>query len=302
MQTSQTPPARPFRGSTALASGRLTRGALYGPGYRRLYPDIHIDAAAELDLETWSRAAHELVAPCGVLAGHSAALLHGASCEPENAPAEVILLGGYRRRAVPMLAVHLDAISSGESTVEDGLRLTTPERTAADLARWAPSLTEAVVAVDALSWKRGIDPAAILDHVPPGARGAARLPRVVALAIRQSQSPMETRIRLAIVLAGLPPPVAQHPVVLAGREYLLDLAYPDLQLAIEYNGADHLRPDRALRDLEREQLLVAAGWRIIRFGAVTALHHPRTIAARVRHELRARVVGYDQRALVHPRS
>jgi hypothetical protein len=143
---------------------------------RRLHPDIHIDAAAELDLQTWSRAAHELVAPCGVLAGHSAALLHGASCEPENAPAEVILLGGYRRRAAPMLAVHLDAISSDEIVVEDGLRLTTPDRAAADVARWAPSLTEAVVAVDALSGKRGIDPAAILDHVPPGARGAARTP------------------------------------------------------------------------------------------------------------------------------
>jgi very-short-patch-repair endonuclease len=102
---------------------------------------------------------------------------------------------------------------------------------------------------------------------------------------------METRIRLAIVCAGLPPPVSQHPVVLSGRKFALDLAYPSIRLAIEYNGADHLRADRALRDLEREQLLVAAGWRIIRFGAVTTLHHPRTVAARVRHELRARGIS-----------
>jgi hypothetical protein len=38
--------ARPFRGSTAVAAGAVTRGALYGPGYRRLYPDIHIDGYA----------------------------------------------------------------------------------------------------------------------------------------------------------------------------------------------------------------------------------------------------------------
>jgi hypothetical protein len=114
------------------------------------------------------------------------------------------------------------------------------------------------------------------------------VPRVVALADRLSQSPMETRIRLAIVLAGLPPPVSQHAAVLAGREFALDLAYPEVKLGIEYNGADHLRPGRALRDLEREQLLGAAGWTIIRFGAVTTLHYPRTIAARVRQELRAR--------------
>jgi hypothetical protein len=281
---------RPFRGSTALASGSLTRGVLYGPGYRRLYPDIHITASSQLDLETWSRAAHELVAPCGVLAGYSAAELHGASCASEGAPAEVILLDGYRRRAGPMLVVHLDAVAPTDITVIDGMRATSPERTAADLARWAPSLTEAVVALDALSFTYRFDPLVIMELVMAGARGAARVPRVVTLADRLSQSPMETRIRLAIVLAGLPPPVSQHPVVLAGREFALDLAYPEVKLAIEYNGADHLRPDRALRDLEREQLLVAAGWRIIRFGAVTALYHPRTIAARVRQELRARGV------------
>ncbi|MHA6617501.1 hypothetical protein [Pseudonocardia sp. DLS-67] len=284
----RSPTARPFRGSSALAAGTLTRGVLYGPDYLRLYPDIHIAAGAQLSLETWSRAAHELVAPSGVVAGYSAAELHGASCAPEGAPAEVLLLDGYRRRAVRMLVVHLDNVENHEITEWDGVRLTTPERTATDLARWAPTLTEAVVAVDALSSTCGFDPAKIMELVVSGRRGAARVPRVVELADRRSQSPMESRIRLAIVLARLPPPVPQHPVVLAGREFALDLAYPEVGLAIEYNGADHLRPDRALRDLEREQLLVAAGWRIIRFDAVTAMYYPRTIAARVRQELRAR--------------
>jgi very-short-patch-repair endonuclease len=113
---------------------------------------------------------------------------------------------------------------------------------------------------------------------------------------------MESRIRMAIVLAGLPLPVSQHPVAVAGRTFLLDLAYPEALLGIEYNGAEHLRPDRALRDLEREQLLVAAGWRILRFRAASALHHPRTIAARVRHELSARGHTHDQRAQVHARA
>jgi hypothetical protein len=134
----------------------------------------------------------------------------------------------------------------------------------------------------------------IIRSVPPGARGAARLPRVAALADPLAESPMESRIRLAIVLAGLPAPVSQYPVLIGGRRFLLDLAYPEMQLGIEYNGAEHLRPDRALRDLEREQLLVRAGWRILRFRAATALHHPRTIAARVRSAL-----SHDQRALGH---
>jgi hypothetical protein len=281
---------RPFRGSSALISGALTRGVLYGPGYRRLYPDIHIDANAQLDLAAWSRAAHELVAPCGVLAGYSAAELLGASCAPPGSPAEVLLLDGYRRRAGPMLVVRLDAVTRSELTVVDGMQLTIPERTAADLARWAPTVTEAVVAVDALSGTCRFDPTVITDHVAPGSRGSARVPRVAALADPGSQSPMETRIRLAIVLSGLPPPVSQHPVSLDGREFALDLSYPEVRLAIEYNGSDHLQPDRALRDLDRERLLGAAGWRVIRFGAITVLHHPRSIAARVRRELRARGV------------
>jgi hypothetical protein len=284
--------ASPFRGSSAVAAGVLTRGALYGPGYRRLYPGIHLAAGGALDLLTWSRAAHELVAPCGVLAGYSAAELHGASCAPEGAPAEVLLLGGYRRRACPMLLVHRDVVGANEITRVDGLRLTTAERTATDLARWAPTLTEAVVAVDTLCHTCGLDPATILEGVPPGARGAARLPRVADLADPLAESPMESRIRLAIVLAGLPAPVSQHPVLVGGRRFLLDLAYPEMQVAIEFNGAEHLRPDRALRDLEREQLLVRAGWHILRFRAVTALYHPRTIAARVRAAL-----SLDQRAL-----
>jgi hypothetical protein len=72
-----------------------------------------------------------------------------------------------------MLVVHRDTVGPHEISRIDGLQLTSPERTAPDLARWAPTLTE------------------------------------------------------------------------------------------------HLRPDRALRDLEREQLLVRAGWRILRCDRTT---------------------------------
>lgn len=140
-----------------------------------------------------------------------------------------------------MLVVHLDALTADQVTVVDGVRLTSIERTAADLSRWTRSLTEAVVAVDALSAAGGFDPVVIMDLVSPGSRGAARVPRVISLADRRSQSPMETRVRLTLVLAGLPPPIPQHPVVLSGREFALDLAYPEVKLAIEYNGADHRR-------------------------------------------------------------
>ncbi|MEJ3653984.1 DUF559 domain-containing protein [Actinomycetes bacterium KLBMP 9759] len=279
---------RPFRGSAALAAGTTTRGKLYGPYFTRLYPDVHVAATTPLDPATWSLAAHELVAPHGVLAGYSAAEVLDASCARPGAPAEVLLLGGYRRRPGPMLTVHLDAVEPHELTRVDGLRLTNAVRTAADLARWAPSLTEAVVAVDALARAYRFDPAEILRPGERARRGSARLGEVVRHSDPRSESPMETRIRMAIVLGGLPRPVVQYPVDVGGQGFALDLAYARLRLGIEYNGSHHLTPHRALRDLEREQLLTAAGWRIIRFSAAAALGQPSFIASRVRQELMSR--------------
>ncbi|MFC4942790.1 endonuclease domain-containing protein [Pseudonocardia sp. GCM10023141] len=272
------PTDRPFRGSAALAAGALSSAVLYGPRYRRLFPDVHIAAGVQPDLMTWSLAAHELVAPCGALAGYSAAEVHGASCAPQGAPAEIVLRFGYRRKSEPMLVVHRDTVDAAEITTVDGLLVTTPQRTATDLARWAPSLTEAVVAVDALCHACELAPAEAV-RARPGARGAARLPEVIALADPLAESPMETRIRLAIVLAGLPRPVLQHPV----GPYRLDMSYPELRLGIEYDGREHLTPERALHDLTRQAYLTRDGWHLLRFPAAEVFR-PAQLAARVRAE------------------
>lgn len=285
-------PGVPFRGSAALACGALTRAVLFGPGFRRLLPDVHVTADTEVDLTLLSLAATVLVGPRGVLSGYSAAEVLGASCARPGIPAEVTVLGGYRRRPLPGLVVHRDRLRADEVTCVRGLPVTTPARTARDLARRAPGLTEAVVAVDAVCHRWELDPGAVLVPVP-GARGVARFPEVLHLADARSGSPMESRIRLAIVRAGLPAPVLQHPVPLDGHPYLLDLAYPRARLAIEHNGAEHLTPDRHRRDLLREQLLAAAGWRIVRFDASTVLFRPDLVAARVAAELRARLPRTD---------
>lgn len=93
---------------------------------------------------------------------------------------------------------------------------------------------------------------------------------------------MESRIRMAIVLGGLPAPVVQHPVSLDGRRYRLDLAYPELRLAIEYDGELHRTQLRAHADLLREADLTRLGWTILRFDAHTTLHRPDHIADTVR--------------------
>lgn len=285
---------QPFRGSAAIAAGLITPGGLRGPRYRRLFPDIYVPAGAAVDLGLLSRAAYLLVAGRGALGGYSAAELLGADCAPLGAPAEVVL--PHRLRARENLLVRQDEVPADELQVVDGIVVTAPVRTAYDLGRRDP-LVEAVVAVDALSHAHLFPPAGVLAlarrHL--GARGTLRLPRVVELADRRAASPMETRIRLALRFGGLPLPELQHPV----GPYELDLAYPAVHIAVEYNGRDHLTPDRALRDLEREAFLTAAGWVVLRFGAYLVLRRPDVVAARVRVRLEsaARAAGLPLEAL-----
>lgn len=273
----------PFRGTVAVTRGLVTPMQLRGPRFRRLLPDIHVCSSVEVTLALRSRAAHLLVAPRGVLGGHSAAELLGASCGPADAPAEVVMLAPHRQRRLPGLDVRRDRLCADEITEADGVRVTTPVRTAYDLARRVP-LTEAVVAVDALAFTHEFAPTDLLriDARHPGARGRRRLAEALRLANPLAESPMETRIRLAILDDGLPVPVLQHAV----GPYRLDMAYPPLHIGIEYDGREHRTQERAIRDLDRQAYLTAHGWRtILRFPAAEVLRRPWQVAGRVRGEL-----------------
>ncbi|NMH99003.1 hypothetical protein [Pseudonocardia acidicola] len=276
----------PFRGSDVLACGVLTPGVLRGPRFRRLFPDVYLRAGATVDLRTLSRAAFLFVERRGgVLNGYSAAELLGCSCGPVRTPAEVLVA----RHVKPQrgLRVTRGAAAPSELVDADGCRLTSPLRTAWDLARREP-LVEAVVAVDALARRGAFAPKTLLQlrALQPGARGCRQLDRVVALADPGAESPMETRLRLLLVLAGLPAPVVQyrlfdeHGFVLAR----FDLAYPDALLAIEYDG------DRHVDELDRRRDVRTGrhGWHTIRFGKGDLTRTPQTTLTAVRDIYRRR--------------
>jgi very-short-patch-repair endonuclease len=274
-------PALPFRGSAAVAVALITAGVLRGPRFRRLFPDVYVDARVEVDLALRARAAHLLVEGRGVVGGYAAAELLGASCGPDDAPVDLVVPGGaYRER--PGLVVHRGLLAPDEITTVEGIAVTDAIRTGYDLARAGP-LGEAVVALDTLSHVHRFPPRSVLDlrlrHL--GARGSAQLAAAVQLADARSQSPMESRIRVAIVFDGLPVPVLQHPV----GPFFLDLAYPSIRLAIEYDGEAHRLQERALRDLDRQAYLTDAGWTVLRFTAAQVIRRPAWVAARVREEV-----------------
>jgi very-short-patch-repair endonuclease len=280
----------PFRGSAAVAAGLLTPGVLRGPRYRRLFPDVHASAALTPDLALRARAAGVLVAGRGVVAGYAAAELLGASCGPPEAPVDVLMAHDYR---CPGLRVHRDKFCPDETGWLGATQVTTDVRAAFDLARWAPSLTERVTAVDTLAYCCDVrsDAVLVLRNQHLGTRGGGEVCEVLALVDRRAESPMESRMRMALYLGGLPAPAVQHPVIARGVRYYLDLAYPEAKLAIEYDGADHRTQRRARRDLLREAALTALGWKIHRFDADVVLYRPDLIVAAVRAELAARTTG-----------
>ena len=283
-----------FRGTTAIAAGLVTPAVLRGPRYLRLFPDTYVRRGDEPpNLSVRSRAAGVYVAGRGVVSGYSAAELLDASCAPADAPAEVTVPDGGQR-AHPGLLVHRDALAPDEVDRRCGVDVTTGPRTAYDLVRrLAPDdPVEAVVALDALARVGRFPPDRVLSLAEryPGARGRRALAGSVDLADARSGSPMETRLRLILVQRGLPRPQAQYPVLddRRRRAVWLDLAYPEHRIGIEYEGGDHIRPERVLRDAGRYTWLVDDGWRMYRFTKYEVYREPDEIAATVDRALGVR--------------
>jgi len=100
----------------------------------------------------------------------------------------------------------------------------------------------------------------------PGRRGVKRARQALAMAREGVDSPMETRLRLALIAAGLPCPEVNLPLRPRpdGPLFYLDMAYPHAKLAVEYDGVDHVNNRAQMqRDRTRRREIEDAGWRII---------------------------------------
>lgn len=96
-----------------------------------------------------------------------------------------------------------------------------------------------------------------------------------------AESPMETRLRLLLVQAGLPKPEVQANLHDAAGRFVgrADLYYPAARLVIEYDGANHR--DRLADDDRRQNLIQAAGYRLLRFTRADLSERPAAVVAMV---------------------
>ncbi|AGZ46475.1 DUF559 domain-containing protein [Actinoplanes friuliensis] len=259
-----------FRGSDALRRGVLTSDQLRSTAWQRIRHDVYADARLDRDHELACRAAQIRLPASTLFAGTSAAHLHGIRHaatfldEVHVSSPPSVRLGAQRR-----LRVHHIDLSPGEVTVARDLPCTTPLRTAWDVAAWHEPL-RSVPVIDSLLARGLTTSAALTDLLSHriGRRGWRRAREAFALVDAGAQSPPESRLRVRLVLAGLPRPVAQCPVRVSPRLVLHpDLGWEQWRVAVEYDGRWHA--GSLDHDRRRLNQLTAAGW--------TVLHvtHPR---------------------------
>ena len=81
-----------------------------------------------------------------------------------------------------------------------------------------------------------------------------------------AESDLETLLSKILRDGGLPAPVRQFEVVVAGQRFRLDAAYPELMIFMEGDGFGVHSPRGPFeRDRSRQNLLVVAGWLPLRF-------------------------------------
>lgn len=165
--------------------------------------------------------------------------------------------------------VHQLTVDAADVTEVAGIPVTTPLRTVADVILRNDRYTAVSVLDSALN--RGLvgkSDIAFVNRLLCGRRGAVAARGYLAQADGRAQSPLESRVRLRCVDGKARPDVLQHEV----RDddgYLLgvgDLAWLKARVIAEADGrAPHGTPDAVYADRRRQNLLVNAGWTVLRF-------------------------------------
>jgi len=117
-----------------------------------------------------------------------------------------------------------------------------------------------------------------------GDRGVVRARSAVERVRTGAESPTETSLRLMVVDAGFPEPELNVDVHAADGRFIgrADMAWPELRIALEYDG-DHHRTDRDAfrRDRSRGNDFTSEGWIVIRATSVD-LARPATVFEHLR--------------------
>jgi hypothetical protein len=278
----------PFTVKDARRAG-LKRWHLESSAWQRVGYGSYAWAGLDLSPLHHIQAAKPRLPDGAVFGGLTAAWLHGLDVSPCD-PIEVIIPPEARVSSRAGMAVRRSTLPREDVATIRGFPVTSVPRTLADSCSRV-GLIEGVVMLDAALHVRKVK-VRELDRWAENnghRHGIRLLRRALDLAEPLAESPMETRLRLILVLAGLPRPKAQVSIYdrwgrCIGRP---DLYYESHRLGIEYDGGVHR--DRLTADNRRQNALLKAGVRLLRFSGADVLGDPALIVGHVRAMLAERV-------------
>lgn len=253
---------RPFTRADGLAAG-LSAKQLRCSGFRAVLRGVYVDAAVSVSPRLRVEAALCLFDPTAFASHASAARVLALPIPTIPAEHVTVTQPGHRRRTA---GVRCHVTAAAEVTEVDGVRVSAPRQLFVELATLLP-LVDLVVVGDAMVRRGLVTPSALVawcaDSSAPGTAAA----REAAGYVRERvDSPMETRLRMLLVLAGLPEPeinltIRTHDGAVIRR---YDLCWPHARVIVEYDGRQHVeRIDQWEADLARREAIDEDQWRIL---------------------------------------
>lgn len=266
--------------------GALDQGvsvdALRGPSYQRVLYNAYLRTDTAPTVRQRALAALVHCSPAAFASHFTAAEYWGlwVPDDPEihvSGPKNAYLTkcDGVRRH---LAHIDTEVVTRGE------LRLSSPIQTFLSLAKWV-GLVDLVVLGDSIVHHGFACPEELIQRADtwPGhcARKARRAARLVRAGV---DSPMETRLRMLVVLADLPEPVVNHVLLRPDGSWWMrfDLSYPPIRTALEYDGRQHAdSPEQWQHDLERREQMDLIDWRLLVVRAPGIYNRPDKTLARV---------------------
>jgi very-short-patch-repair endonuclease len=278
---------RPFTRSDALAAG-ISPKQLRGSRFRRVFTGVYVDARVP-DHPLIRAEAALLIHPAGSFGSHAtAAAVHQAPVPVDPLTHVTVPEVGDRRRRIG-IRCH---VGHGQDVVEVGrVRVSGPHQMFLELGS-VLSLVDLVVVGDALVRMGRATPESLVEASEASSlRHAAATLRAARKVRRGVDSPMESRLRMLLVLAGLPEPAVDHRIRddYGNVRRRFDLSYPSVRLIVEYDGRQHVEIQKNWEsDLERREEFDDHGWRILVVTSKGIYREPARTVARVHQALRDR--------------
>ncbi len=164
--------------------------------------------------------------------------------------------------------IRLTTVAARDVVERHGIRVTTVPRTLLDLGRVVPATT-VERSVECALRRRLVTVGDLTELVASGRSPGGRVLRDV-LRLRPEGAPPtesdpETRFVQVVRAMALPFPRRQFVVILRGRKYRLDFAWPAIRLAVEIDGGSVHTANTLGGDLYRQNQILLDGWFIVRF-------------------------------------